>query len=74
MAIRTALGRILATSISSTLDVPSHTNSAMDGYAVRSADLPNSCRKRLKVIGTAFAGIPFNGPVSYTHLTLPTKA
>ena len=64
VAIRTALGRILATSISSTLDVPSHTNSAMDGYAVRSADLPNSGRQRLKVIGTAFAGRPFNGPVA----------
>lgn len=59
VAIRAALGRILASPIASDLDVPGHTNSAMDGYAVRSADLPSSGRQRLKVIGTAFAGRPF---------------
>jgi len=34
-----AQGRILAEDLSSTVDVPPHDNSAMDGYAVRSADL-----------------------------------
>ncbi|MBF0322250.1 MAG: hypothetical protein HQL62_04780 [Magnetococcales bacterium] len=33
------LGRVLATSILATLDVPNHDNSAMDGYGVRLADL-----------------------------------
>ena len=34
-------GRVLATDIVSNVDVPPLTNSAMDGYAVRSADLNN---------------------------------
>ena len=35
-----ALGRVLATEVRSQLDVPPHDNSAMDGYALRLADLP----------------------------------
>ena len=35
-----ALGRVLARSVVSALDVPPADNSAMDGYAVRVADLP----------------------------------
>jgi len=34
-----ALGRVLACSLVSRVDVPPHDNSAMDGYAVRAADL-----------------------------------
>jgi len=37
--IRSGLGRVLAAPVVSTIDVPSWDNSAMDGYAVRSADL-----------------------------------
>ena len=37
--IRAALDRVLAEDVISPLDVPSHDNSAMDGYAVRFADL-----------------------------------
>ena len=64
VTIRNALGRILASPISSELDVPGHTNSAMDGYAVRSDDLPSAGTQRLKVIGTAFAGRPFTSAVA----------
>ncbi len=35
-----ALGRVLAADLVSTLDVPPADNSAMDGYALRSADVP----------------------------------
>ena len=35
-----ALGRVLAESIDSTVNVPPADNSAMDGYAVRTADVP----------------------------------
>ena len=35
-----ALGRVLARAVVSALDVPPADNSAMDGYAVRVADLP----------------------------------
>src|SRR5262249_34279161 len=35
-----ALGRVLAADVRPTLDVPAHDNSAMDGYALRVADVP----------------------------------
>ena len=57
--IREALGRVLAQEIVPKINVPAHDNSAMDGYAVRFADLD----KPLKEIGTALAGKPFNGKV-----------
>ena len=37
--IRDALGRVLAEDVISPVDVPSHRNSAMDGWAMRGADL-----------------------------------
>jgi molybdopterin molybdotransferase len=57
VAIRTALGRILAEDITSPIDVPGHRNSAMDGYAVHHAELGQP----LKIVGTAFAGKPYAG-------------
>ncbi|HEV7821934.1 MAG TPA: molybdopterin molybdotransferase MoeA, partial [Burkholderiales bacterium] len=61
--IRAGLGRVLAEDIISPLDVPSHDNSAMDGYAVRFADLKTDGEATLAVAGTAFAGVPFAGGV-----------
>lgn len=58
IAIRSALGRILAEDMLSSINVPSGTNSAMDGYAVIGADLPATGTKTLKVVGTVFAGTP----------------
>jgi molybdopterin molybdotransferase len=63
LAIRQALGRVLAEDIISGIDVPAHDNSAMDGYALRSGDLPASGDLTLKIIGTAFAGRAFSGEV-----------
>jgi molybdopterin molybdotransferase len=37
-----ALGRVLAADVRSLVDVPTADNSAMDGYALRSADVPTS--------------------------------
>lgn len=62
--IRTALGRILRENIISPVNVPSATNSAMDGYAIHSNDIPANGTTSLQVIGTAFAGKPFSGTVS----------
>jgi molybdopterin molybdotransferase len=59
VALREALGRVLAQDIVPTINVPAHDNSAMDGYAVRFADLD----RPLKEIGTALAGKPFGGAV-----------
>jgi molybdopterin molybdotransferase len=61
--VRAALGRVLAADVMSPLDVPAHDNSAMDGYAVRFADLPREGQVTLTVAGTAFAGAPFTGSV-----------
>jgi molybdopterin molybdotransferase len=64
LAIRDALGRVLAESIISPINVPPDSNSAMDGYAVRAADLPAKGDTTLNVIGTAWAGRPFAGTVN----------
>ena len=59
--IRAALGRVLAEDVISPLDVPAHDNSAMDGYAVRHADLKADGEVTLKIAGSSFAGAPFRG-------------
>jgi molybdopterin molybdotransferase len=61
LSVRAALGRVLAEDVISLLNVPAHDNSAMDGYAVRFADLKGDGDVALKVAGTAFAGAPFQG-------------
>ena len=62
--IRQALHRVLAEPIISTLNVPSYTNSAMDGYAINGAQIPQSGQCDLNLVGTAWAGRPFNGAVA----------
>ena len=62
-ALRDALGRVLATDVVSPIDVPSHTNSAMDGYAVRAVDLPADGTRTFPVLGTSWAGRPYIGPI-----------
>ena len=64
IAIREALNRILAEDIRSHINVPTGTNSAMDGYAVNSGDIPSSGSAELSVLGTAWAGKPFSGKMS----------
>ena len=54
-----ALGRVLAEDIASPLAVPPFDNSAMDGYAVRLADLATGTP--LIMAGKAFAGQPYQG-------------
>ncbi|MBT8124123.1 MAG: molybdopterin molybdotransferase MoeA [Gammaproteobacteria bacterium] len=61
--IREALNRTLAENISSTIDVPGHTNSAMDGYAIHSSDIPLENTTTLINIGTAWAGRPYKGEI-----------
>jgi len=39
VSLDAALGRVLAQTVQSSIDVPGYDNSAMDGYAVRSADI-----------------------------------
>jgi molybdopterin molybdotransferase len=63
VSMRNALQRVLAADVISPIDVPAHDNSAMDGYAIRSADLTQSVPLTLKVAGSAYAGQAFSGPV-----------
>ncbi len=64
VAVRAALGRVLAEGIVPAIDVPAHDNSAMDGYALRAADLAQGAETRLTEIGTALAGRKFEGELS----------
>jgi len=61
VGVRAALGRVLAQDVVSPLDVPAHDNSAMDGYAVRFADLKADGEVTLRITGSAFAGVPYQG-------------
>lgn len=63
VSLHGSLGRINAQPIRAPLDVPPHDNSAMDGYALRGADLPAAGQCELGVIGSAMAGAPFEGVV-----------
>ena len=62
--VRAALNRVLAEDVISPINVPSNDNSAMDGYAVRFADLKTDGEITLKITGTSFAGKPFAGAVN----------
>jgi molybdopterin molybdotransferase len=62
--LRAALDRVLAEDVHSDVDVPAHANSAMDGYAVLGADVPESGTRELQVIGTVYAGKPLTVPVT----------
>lgn len=62
--IRGALGRVLAEDVVSPVDVPAHRNSAMDGWALRAADLRPQGDTVLEEIGASFAGRPFAGAVA----------
>lgn len=81
VAVRSALGRVLAEDVISTVNVPAHDNAAMDGWAVRFADLSADAPVVLGRIGTALAGRPFEGQVGpgqcvrvMTGAVLPTGA
>jgi len=61
VAVRAALGRVLARDLISPIHVPGHDNSAMDGWAFRHADLVDG--RVFRRVGTSYAGKPFGGPV-----------
>jgi molybdopterin molybdotransferase len=57
--LRQALGRVLAEDVSATVTMPPWSNSSMDGYAVRSADITpvmTGAPVKLRVIATVAAG------------------
>ena len=60
--LRDAGDRVLAAPLAARLTQPPFDNSAMDGYAVRAADV-GALGNRLRVIGESSAGRGFAGPV-----------
>jgi molybdopterin molybdotransferase len=59
VALPEALGRVLAENVVSPITLPARTNSAMDGFAVRAADVRGASRaepRRLKVVEEVRAG------------------
>ncbi|HHJ38427.1 MAG: molybdopterin molybdenumtransferase [Methylothermaceae bacteria B42] len=62
LSIQDALHRVLALSPISNINVPSHTNSAVDGYAIHHQDIPPENKtKILTIAGEALAGKPYIG-------------
>ena len=57
-----AVARVLAEDIVAAVNVPAHDNSAMDGYALNSADLKQG-KVKLQIVGTALAGKSFKGHI-----------
>jgi molybdopterin molybdotransferase len=80
VAIEAALGRTLAQDLHALRTQPPFANSAMDGYALRSADTA-AAPARLKVIGESAAGRAFAGALGageavriFTGAPMPTGA
>ena len=72
VALGEALGRVLAEDVDSPLTVPARTNSAMDGFAVRSGDVrgaANGAPHRLRVLEEVRAGAVPTRPIGAGEAT-----
>jgi len=65
VALKLALGRVVAHDVVSPIDVPAHDNSAMDGFAFRGELLQPGQPLTLSVAGTAFAGKAWSGSIAH---------
>lgn len=61
LPIRECLGRVNFNQIKSPINVPAHANSAMDGFAVAFDSILSEGITELTEIGTAYAGVEFEG-------------
>ena len=64
LPLKQTLGRVLAADLISPIDVPASDNSAMDGYALLSADLDSQHAVTLRIVGYALAGHAHHGGVN----------
>lgn len=78
VSLDAAFCRVLSSDIISAFDVPMQANSAMDGYALNSQSIPQFGEASLTLVGTAWAGKPFQGSVTvgecvriYTGAVMP---
>lgn len=65
VTLRHALDRVVAENILAPINVPSSTNSAMDGYALKCEDLKLDSDRIFKVVGQAMAGRSYKGSVTH---------
>jgi len=63
LPVTRARARVLAGDVEAPFDVPPADNSAVDGYAVGSADIPRAGTRELDVVGDLAAGAVFDGPL-----------
>src|SRR3977135_2698924 len=63
VALRDADGRVLAHDVAAPLPLPPFTNSAVDGYAVASRDLPQTEEQAFPVAGRVPAGASAGGAI-----------
>lgn len=61
LALEAAHGRVLAAAVQAPISLPPCDNAAMDGYALRHADLRSGETTSLSVAGRALAGVPYEG-------------
>src|SRR5262245_1517002 len=67
VALVDADGRVLASDVAAPLQLPPFTNSAVDGYAVSNADLPQSEERALPLDGRVAAGGVAQAPIKPGH-------
>lgn len=81
VVLKNALGRILSQSIDAPINIPSEKNAAMDGYAFSSADIAPNQSFTLSLVGSSWAGTPYNKTLQkgeciriFTGAVVPEKA
>ncbi|MGR9036701.1 MAG: molybdopterin molybdotransferase MoeA [Gammaproteobacteria bacterium] len=61
VGLKKALGRVLAQSVYSPINIPFDRNAAMDGYALCRSDISPDRPFSLRLVGVSWAGKPFQG-------------
>lgn len=81
VVLRNALGRVLSEAVISPINIPYDRNSAMDGYALSSKDIDGTQAFTLTLVGTSWAGKPYQGSVQagqcvriFTGAVVPDEA
>jgi len=81
LALKNALGRVLAEPVYSPINIPHDRNAAMDGYAFASRDMAEGQAFTLSLAGTSWAGRPFQGQMQagqcvriFTGAVVPEQA
>lgn len=72
IALEQSLGRVLAQELRAPFDLPPFANSAMDGFALRGAELPAEGERAFRLAGQVFAGAaatPACGPGECLRIT-----